>query len=182
MPPQYGLYAAIAAASVGVIAYDRVKLKQIQHSIELACHDHTAGIQKSLDASVSALDKHCSDNHRAAAAALRAEYHETLGELQEMLINHLNAPDQRAAILGKFHDEMRRQAAESRNEASHVSDIALRRVNLLEERLDSMQRDLEAFKGPSPAADDDFSAVLARADAIGNEMRMQRKGLKGAPP
>ena len=188
MPPQYGLYAAIAAASVGVIAYDRVKLKQIQHSIELACHDHidvqTAGIQKSLDASVSALDKHCSDNHRAAAAALRAEYHEALGELQEMLINHLNAPDQRATILGKFHDEMRRQAAESRHEASHVSDIALRRVKLLEERLDSMQRDLEAFKGqaPSPAADDDFSAVLARADAIGNEMRMQRKGLKGAPP
>ena len=191
MPPKYGLYAAIAAASVGAIAYDRVKLKQIQHSIELVCHRHindqTVGIQKSLDASVSALNKHCSDNHRAAAAALRAENNEVLRELQELLINLLNVPDQRAAItaiLGKFHDEMRRQAAQSRDEASHVSDLAMQRVKLLEERLDSMQRDLEAFthRPPSPAADDidddDVSAVLARCDALEKEMKYEKAAAK----
>jgi hypothetical protein len=188
MPPQYGLYAAIAAASVSALAYDRIKhqfesqekMKQIHKSIEIACQKRITGIQKSLDASVSALNKHCSDNHRTVAAALRAENNEVLRELQELLINLLNAPDQRAAItaiLGKFHDEMRRQAAQSRDEASHVSDLAMQRVKLLEERLDSMQRDLEAFthRPPSPAADDidddDVSAVLARTDAIEKEMK-----------
>ena len=158
MATQCGLYAAIAAASMGAIAYDRLKsqleLKQIHHSIELACREYiterTAGIQTSLDASVSALDRHCRDNHSAAGAALRGENNEMLSELQDLLIGHLNDSDQRgaiAALLRQFSDDMQRQAAESRNEASHVSDLALQRVKVLEERLASMQQAQEALEG-----------------------------------
>ena len=172
MPPQYGLYAAIAAASVGVIAYDRikhqlesqVKLKHIHKSIDLACQKHIYGIQHSLDNSVSELTEHCSKNHIAAVAALRGDNKEVLSDLQDFLIHHLTAPDQRVVQL---RDEIRRQAAQSHDEASHACDLAMQRVTLLEERLVSMQHELDdRFASDDDALAKNLSALSLDGDTI----------------
>ena len=107
-------------------------------------------LQESLDASVSALEAHCSENHRAAGAALRAENREILSDAEESLNAHVTAAVTSSggavqARVTELRNEMLQRAVASHDEATRVGDLTMRYVKLLEQRLDAMQH----------AADDD---------------------------
>ena len=213
MPTQYGLYAAIAAASVGAIAAARVESKlNLDRRLGMMKHEFNAllktnsrkesgdgelrrtkdelraeiendvrKIQKSLDDSVSAFDRHCADNHAAAVAALRAEYHDTFSDLQDILENGLEAIESRAVAksVEKISSFMLQQAAASRDEASCAGDAAMQRVKLLEARLDVMQKEKDGA-ALAELSEQDRLELFARIKGVEDDQQAARDAAKAA--
>jgi hypothetical protein len=214
MPTQYGLYAAIAAASVGAIAVARVESKlnldrrlgamkdefnvllktkprkesgdgeliRTKDALRAEIETGVRKIQTSLDASVSALDLHCADNHAAAEAALRAEYRETFSELEDILTNELGEIESRAVTesVKTVRGYMLQQAAASRDEASCAGDDAMQRVKLLEARLDAMQKENHAANPPIIISPQEIKALCDRSDLLEEERKEDAAKAKAA--